>query len=146
MENNKLPLAASLPPVMALAYLGDARHALYVREMLVRRGIVKPKELNRAALDYITAEAQARMYARIEDMLTDEERSTAHRAANSGHLNRPKHASPKEYMMATGFESVVGMLHYLGEERRLTEILDTAHSIDITAAGCAEGDRNDTEN
>ena len=33
----------------ALAYLGDARHALYVRRMLVEKGICKSGELNEAS-------------------------------------------------------------------------------------------------
>ena len=35
-------IGASLPSVGALAYLGDARHSLAVRLMLVERGISKP--------------------------------------------------------------------------------------------------------
>lgn len=118
---------ASLPPVMALAYLGDARHALYVRDMLVRRGLTKSGELNRAALGYVTAEAQAAAYRKIEPMLTEDERAVFRRAANSGHLNRPKHASVADYRHATGFEAVIGMHSYLGNEERINEILKEAH-------------------
>ena len=48
-----------LPSVAALAYLGDARHGLYVRELLIKRGLCKSGELNEASLRYVTAEAQA---------------------------------------------------------------------------------------
>lgn len=120
-------LGASLPSVMALAYLGDARHALYVRDMLVRRGLSKSGDLNREALRYVTAEAQARMFRKIEDVLAESELDVARRAGNSGHLNRPKHASPTDYRLATGFEAVIGMLHYLGDTDRLMELLDIAH-------------------
>ena len=48
-----------LPSVMALAYLGDARHSLYIRRMLVGRGLSKSGDLNTEALRYVTAEAQA---------------------------------------------------------------------------------------
>ena len=61
-------VGGSLPTVMALAYLGDARHSLYVREKLVREGICKSGELNSAAQRYVTAEAQAKM-----DMYTNNE-------------------------------------------------------------------------
>lgn len=120
-------IGAALPPVMALAYLGDARHSLYVRDMLVRRGITKSGELNRASLAYVTAEAQSAAYDRIENMLTDDERAVFRRAANSGHLNRPKHASLRDYRHATGFEAVIGMHSYLGNEKRIMEILNEAH-------------------
>ncbi len=120
-------VGAELPSVMALAYLGDARHALYVREMLVRRGLSKSGDLNRESLRFVTAEAQAQMYRKIEDMLLEDEREVFRRAANSPHLNRPKHASVKDYRHATGFEAVIGMLHYIGDEERLALLLDHAH-------------------
>ena len=131
-------VGAELPSVMALAYLGDARHALYVREMLVKRGLSKSGDLNRESLRYVTAEAQAEMYRKIEDMLLDDEREVFRRAANSPHLNRPKHASVTDYRHATGFEAVIGMLHYIGDEERLELLLTAAHSSEPTAepTGC----------
>ncbi len=123
-------IGASLPSVAALAYLGDARHALYVRRMLVDRGICKSGELNEAALTYVTAEAQAAMMRRIEYLLLDDERDVYKRAANSGHLNRPRHASAADYRAATGFEAVIGMLEWIGDTDRLTLLLDEAHKED----------------
>ena len=136
-------LGINLPAPMALAYLGDARHALYVREMLVRRGITKSGELNEAALTYVTAEAQAVAMRRIEPLLLDDEREVYKRAYNSGHLNRPKHASAADYRAATGFEAVVGMLHWLSDEERLSELLSVAYSDNIPSG---KGLTNDTEN
>lgn len=120
-------LGAKLPSVMALAYLGDARHALYVREMLVRSGISHSGDLNREALAFVTAEAQAKMYEKIEPHLLDDERDVFRRASNSSHLKRPKHASGKEYRLATGFEAVIGMLYFIGDEARLRMLFDIAH-------------------
>ena len=120
-------LGTELPSVSALAYLGDARHALYVRRMLVERGLCKSGELNEAALSYVTAEAQADMLRKIEDELLDDERDVYRRAANSGHLNRPKHSSAADYRAATGFEAVVGMLEWIGDRERLEYLLDLAH-------------------
>ena len=120
-------LGTELPSVAALAYLGDARHSLYVRRMLVGRGISKAGELNRLSLSYVTAEAQADMYRRIEPELTDDERDVFRRASNSGHLNKPKHASVADYRHATGFEAVIGMLTWLGDEERIEELLTLAH-------------------
>ncbi len=130
-------IGANLPTVAALSYLGDARHALYVRRMLVERGISKSGDLNREALVYVTAEAQAKMYERIKDELTESEADVFRRASNSTHLNRPKHASGKEYRHATGFEAVIGMLTWLGEEKRLEFLLDKSHEKD---------NEHDTEN
>ena len=91
MHENKT--GAEIPPVAALAYLGDARHSLYVRRMLVERGITKPKELNLLALEYVTAGRQAQLFERIEGLLLEDELAVFKRAANSHHLNKPKHAS-----------------------------------------------------
>lgn len=123
-------IGASLPTTAALAYLGDARHGLYVRRMLVARGICKSGELNEASLKYVTAEAQAAMMRRIEPLLLDDERDLYKRAANSGHLNRPRHASAADYRAATGFEAVIGMLEWIGDAERLEMLLNEAHKED----------------
>ena len=128
---------ASLPSVAALSYLGDARHALYVRRMLVTRGLTKSGDLNREALRFVTAEAQAEMYRRIEHLLLDDEREVFRRAANSTHLNRPKHASVTDYRYATGFEAVIGMLAWIKDDERIEELLNEAHK---------ENTDHDTEN
>ena len=120
-------LGTSLPSVMALAYLGDSRHSLYVRRMLVARGISKSGELNELSLRYVTAAAQAEMMRKIENMLLDDERDVYRRALNSGHLNKPKRASAADYRSATGFEAVIGMLEWIGDNERLLELLDAAH-------------------
>jgi ribonuclease-3 family protein len=121
-------LGTRLPTVQALAFLGDAVHSLYVRRMLVERGICKSGELNSEALKYVTAEAQAAMYRKIEPMLIDDERDVFRRASNSSHLNKPKRASVADYRHATGFEAVIGMLEFIKDEERLKELLDAAHS------------------
>lgn len=120
-------IGAELPTTAALAYVGDARHSLYVRKMLVKKGICKSGELNEASLSYVTAEAQAKMMRRIEHLLLDDERDVYKRAANSSHLNRPKHASGADYRAATGFEAVIGMLEWIGDEERLDILLRAAH-------------------
>ena len=122
-------LGAALPSVMALAYLGDARHALFVREMLVKEGISKSGELNLRSLEFVTAERQAAMMRRIEPLLLEDEAEVYRRAANSGHLNRPKHASASDYRAATGFEAVIGMLHWIGDEERIALLLGKAHEM-----------------
>ena len=126
-----------LPSVMALAYLGDARHSLFIRKMLVDSGISKSGELNEASQKFVTAEAQAAAFARIEPHLTDAEAGVFKRAFNSSHLNKPKRASGKDYRTATGFEAVIGMLYWLGDEKRLEALLS------MTING---GNGNDTEN
>jgi ribonuclease-3 family protein len=128
---------AKLPSVAALSYIGDAVHSLYVRRMLVTRGLTKSSDLNREALRYVTAEAQAAMYEKIAPLLTEDELDVFRRASNSTHLNRPKHASGRDYRFATGFEAVIGMLEWTGNGERLEFILNKSH---------IEDDENDSEN
>ena len=130
-------IGASLPSTQALAYLGDAAYSLYVRRMLVESGLSKAKDLNRETLKYVTAEAQAAMFRKIEHMLLDDEREVFKRAANSTHLNRPKHASVTDYRYATGFEALIGMLVFIKDDERIEELLNAAHK---------EINKNDTEN
>ena len=118
-----------LPAVLALAFLGDARHSLYVRRRLVERGISKSGELNELSLGYVTAEAQAQAYGKIEHLLLDDEREVFRRAYNSTHLNKPRRASGKDYRTATGFEAVIGMLAYIKDEDRIEQLLSVAHEI-----------------
>ena len=120
---------ASLPSVASLAYIGDARHSLYVRERLVRRGISKSGDLNELALKYVTAEAQARVYRALLPSLAEDERDVARRAANSGHLRRPRHRSVADYRAASAFEAVLGMLDYLGDTERIAELFAAAECV-----------------
>ena len=134
---------AALPSVAALSYLGDSRHSLYIRRMLVERGLTKSADLNRESLKYVTAEAQAEAYERISDLLLDDERAVFKRAQNSTHLNKPKHASGKDYRAATGFEAVIGMLEWIGDSERLTMLLDTAYKNDNNNTGDIKNDSED---
>lgn len=60
--------------IPALAYLGDSVLELAVRrELTVGRGLSAAGHLNRAALDYVRAGAQAAAMERILPHLTEEE-------------------------------------------------------------------------
>ncbi|MBO5879797.1 MAG: Mini-ribonuclease 3 [Clostridia bacterium] len=135
---------AALPSVAALSYLGDARHSLYVRRMLVAKNLTKAADLNRESLKFVTAEAQAEMYRKIEPLLLDDERAVFKRAQNSHHLNKPRRASTADYRAATGFEAVIGMLEWIGDEERLNLLLDKAHEQVINLKD--EDRENDSEN
>lgn len=120
-------LGADLPSVMALAYLGDSRHSLYIRRMLVARGISKSGELNEESLKFVTAKSQADAMRRIQHLLLEDELEVYKRAANSGHLNKPRNASAADYRAATGFEAVIGMLYWIGDEERIELLLSSAY-------------------
>ena len=60
---------------LALAYLGDAIYELYVRKYLLSKNIVKVKELQKEAVNYVSAKSQANFLNKMIDdnFLTDEE-------------------------------------------------------------------------
>ncbi len=120
-------IQASLPSLAALAYLGDAVHSLDMRRRAVARGFSRSEELHRFVTEYVNAAAQAHMLLSIEPLLDEDERATVRRAANSHHLQRPKHMKIAEYRRATGFEALLGMLSFLKREARLALLLDAAY-------------------
>ena len=69
-----------------------------------------------------------------EGLLTEEEAAVFRRAFNSGHLQRPKHASGAEYRTATGFEAVLGLLYHTAQTERLHYLLEMAHGEDLCHA------------
>ena len=65
---------------------------------------------------------------KIENLLLEDEAEVYKRASNSGHLNKPKNASAADYRAATGFEAVIGMLTWIGDEERVEELLSAAYA------------------
>ncbi len=116
-----------LPSVAALAYLGDAVHGLDIRRRAVARGLCKSGALHTFSTRLVNAAAQASMLAAILDVLTEDEAELCRRAANSKHLQHPKHATDADYRQATAFEALLGMLSYLGRDARLQQILDLSY-------------------
>ena len=52
--------------IITLAYLGDAIYEVYVRKYLIDQGIVKVKELQAAAVKYVSASSQTKYLKEIE--------------------------------------------------------------------------------
>ena len=123
MENNEL---LKLADGASLAYLGDCVFELWVRERLIRGGMLGVGKLNEASHAYVTAKNQSAAFHRIEDMLTEEEMTLFKRGRNSSHLSVPKSASGAEYSTATGFEALCAALWLDGKKERMYEILETA--------------------
>ena len=110
----------------ALAYLGDSVWELSVRQMLVEKGISDSASLNREALGYVTAKAQAAAVKRILGGLSEEELAIYKRGRNIGHTNVPKHATVAEYRMATGLEALFGYLFLEERSGRIMELFALA--------------------
>lgn len=92
---------------LALAYIGDAVYELYVRNYLIQTGQVKPNELHKHAIMYVSASAQADI---IHDwlarkQLTKEEEAVVRRGRNAKSGSTPKNMSVQSYRYATAFEA-----------------------------------------
>lgn len=109
---------------LELAYIGDAVYELYVRTHLIKSGVIRPNNLQKAAIDYVSAVSQARRGRRLESILTEEEMDVLRRGRNakSGHV--PKNASVGEYRYSTGLEALIGYLYLTGQEERLNSIIE----------------------
>lgn len=113
---------------LALAYMGDAVYETSVREHLIRSGQVKPDNLHKKAITFVSAKAQARVilhWLKGRILSEAEERIVARgRNAKSGSI--PKNTSVQTYRYSTAFEALIGY-HYLQKnEERLEELVDNA--------------------
>ena len=113
----------------SLAYLGDCVIELCVREHLVRSGISSSAKLNREALNYVRASAQANAMKNILPLLSEDEEAAFRRGRNIGHTNTPKSATVSEYRSATGMEALFGYLHLLGKQERIQELFKQAYQL-----------------
>ena len=107
----------------ALAYLGDNVIELCVRSALIGRGFSRSGEMNREALHYVSAQAQAEAIERILPYLSEEEAGVFRRAKNMGHMqNVPKHATAGQYRLATGMEALFGYLYLCQSYARIGDL------------------------
>lgn len=111
---------------LQMAYVGDTVHDLYVRSLLLSRGMTVGK-MHRQAVRMVSAGAQARMLAAIEPELTQEEADVARRGRNSQAKHAaPKHADPADYAHATALEALWGYLYLSGRTDRLDGLMKLA--------------------
>ena len=107
---------------LALAYLGDSVYELYIREYLLKKGIVKVKELQQEATSYVSAKSQTKILEKIKNYLSEEELEIVKKGRNAKSHKAPKNTDILTYKHATGFETLIGYL-YLNKQLRLKEIM-----------------------
>ncbi len=122
---NELNLSKTPPgeySALTLAYLGDCVYELYVRSYLVKDGNKNVNTLHKTATKHVCCAAQAELYRKIENMLTDEEAAVFHRGRNTkSHV--PKNSEMRDYRDATGVEALIGWLYLKGEKQRICDLL-----------------------
>lgn len=111
---------------LQMAYIGDTVHDLYVRSMLLSRGMAVGR-MHRQAIHMVSAFAQARMLEAIAQELTEQEADIARRGRNAQAKHAaPKHADPADYAHATGLEALWGYLYLSGQTERLDTLIRLA--------------------
>lgn len=109
---------------IALAYMGDAVYEVYIREHLLKRGLVRPASLQRAAKDFVSAKAQAALIAGMEEanLLDSDETDIFKHGRNAKSYTHAKNTDVVTYRVSTGFEALFGYLHLIGRDDRVAEL------------------------
>ena len=105
-----------------LAFIGDCIYEILVREALVCEANRPVNELHRESVKYVSAKAQTEAYAKIKDMLTEEETAQFKRGRNAKVGHSPKSATDAEYHTATGIEALFGYLYLSGKTERIKQL------------------------
>lgn len=110
---------------LALAYVGDASYELYIRKYLVSKGNYKVNDLQKSAVNYVSAKAQSNFLDNLikDDFLNTEELEIVKRARNHKVLSHPKNTSIVVYKKATGLEALIGYLELTNNEKRIKQIM-----------------------
>ena len=109
-EDLKDSLALQIPP-LSLAYVGDSIYDFFVRDRLIRDFSGSLNKINSKKKDLVCAKAQSDV-----------------RARNHKSQSRSKNSGIGDYRRATGFEAVLGYLHYQNKEERLKVLMETGLS------------------
>ena len=110
---------------LVLAYLGDTVYENYVRKFLVQQGIAHVDELQKKAVQYVSANSQSCFLQRMIDdnFLTEEELAVVKRARNYKTTSHPKSCDIITYKYATGLEALIGYLDLEQKSDRIQEIM-----------------------
>ena len=87
---------------LALAYIGDAVYELAIRTLVMNRGNMQVNKMHKK---------------------TAAEKAAYRRGRNAKSFTMPKHATMKDYRMATGFEALMGYLYLTEQFDRMAELL-----------------------
>lgn len=110
---------------LVLAYLGDSIYEVYVRKYLIDKGICKVNELQKCAVEYVSAKAQCKYLREMMevDFFDEKELRIITRARNHKSHAPSKNTDVITYKYSTGFEALIGFLYLTSNEKRLEQIV-----------------------
>jgi ribonuclease-3 family protein len=113
--------------VLVLAYLGDNVYEYYVRNFLINKKISNVNDLQKNAVNYVSAKNQAKFlnYFMEQEFFTEEELDIIRRARNHKGVSHPKNCDIITYKHATALEALIGYLKLEKREDRIEKIMDT---------------------
>ena len=107
---------------LGLAHVGDGVYELLVRTWLCGKGNKTVLKLHKETVELVKAPTQAKFAEKLKPILTEDEQDYFRRGKNTHTHGAPKSATPKEYALATGLETLFGALYLLGRRDRLNEL------------------------
>lgn len=112
--------------VLVLAYLGDNVYEYYVRKYLIEQKIPNVDQLQKTAVNYVSAKAQASFLEKLinDNFFDEEELSIIKRARNHKGHGHPKNCDIVTYKHATALEALIGYLKLEKKEERIDSIMN----------------------
>lgn len=109
---------------LQLAYIGDSVYELMIRTYLLDKNS-NVNQLHKTTVKYVKARAQSDLIHKVENILTEEEKSYVKKGRNTKTNSSPKNAEILDYKYATGFECLFGFLYLTNQDERLAEIFNS---------------------
>ena len=107
---------------LGLAHIGDGVYELMVRSYLCAKGDQTVKTLHRDSIRMVNATTQAAVAEKLLPLLSEEEMAYFRRGKNAHTHAAPKAATPRQYALATGLETLFGALYLYGRIERLNQL------------------------
>lgn len=111
--------------VLVLAYLGDTIYENYVRRFLINKKIGNVNDLQKEAVNYVSAINQANFLKKLidEEFFSEEEINVIKRARNYKSNSHPKNCDIVTYKHATALEALIGYLDLIDRKDRIDSIM-----------------------
>ncbi|OOB80078.1 MAG: ribonuclease III [Epulopiscium sp. Nuni2H_MBin003] len=127
-KTNEDKVSARSYSPLVLAYIGDGIYEIFIRDYIVKKANAPVNTLHKQTREFVQAKAQAIMYNKLKDILTEEETAVLKRGRNAKSTSTPKNGNIHEYRLATGVEALVGYLYLENRLERLGELMEIGMS------------------